>query len=88
MHSFVVRVSCKLIFFVLIVKVCYIVIADTGGLVVLPTEKNTSLGKVNQRNHLRLLLHKLILGELVIGNQVTKLVLQVLYFLALTAGTI
>ena len=80
---FLIGISSQLVLLILVVQVGYVVVTDTNCLVVLPTEEHTSLGEVNQGDHIVLLFHELVLGELVIRDQVAELVLQVTDFLTL-----
>ena len=86
--GFIVRLGCKLILLFLIIQVGNVVVTDTRGFVILSTEEHTGLCQVDKRNHIRFLLHKLILSKLVVGDQVTELVLKVFNFLTLATGTV
>lgn len=47
------------------------------------TEENAGFREVNQRNDVRLLVHELVLGELVVRDEIAELLGQVQDFLAL-----
>ena len=79
-----VGIRSQLVLFILVVQVGYVIVTNTNCLVVLPTEEYTSLGKVNQGDHIVLLFHELVLSELVVRDQVAELVLKVTDFFALT----
>ena len=81
-NSLVVGVRGELILTVLVVQVGNVIVANAGSFVVLAAEEHAGLGKVDQGDHVRLLLHEIVLSELVVGDQVSELDLQCFDLLA------
>ena len=77
-----------MVLLILVVQVCNIIVTYARCLIVLSAEEDACLGKVDQGDHLRLLLHEVILSELVVRDEVTKFLLQVFNVRTLALGVI
>lgn len=64
------------VLFILVVQVANIVITDAQGFIILASKKYASLCQINQGYNVAFLLHKFILREFVVRNQICELFLQ------------
>ena len=88
MDGLVVGVCSKLILSILVVQVCYVIVADARSLEVLPCEEDACLCQIYQGDYVRLLLHEFVLRELVIRDQVAKLDLEFFDLFAFTTRAV